>query len=188
LSRLLPGGSVEEGILPGDRTIRRCESIRVLPLVALAGLLLGAATAAANDAWVLDVSAYPTEVVVNHVASQVYGAVPPGQGTGEVKVETYVLANGEDVPLPAYDSDGTPAAENEIFWSVALERADCAYHPPSSVILLDFVGRTLAADWSSCHNPGPSDLRFRVTVVAVRGAGSVSVDPTSFGRVKAEYR
>lgn len=165
-----------------------CESVRILPLAALVGLGFGASTAVANDAWVFDVSAYPTRVVVNHLSSQVYGAVPPGTGTGEVKVDTFVMAHGEDVPLPVYDSDGATAAENEIFWSVALERADCAYHPPSSVIIVDFVGRTLVADWSSCHYPGPADLRFRVTVVAVRGAGTVSVDRTSFGRVKAGYR
>jgi len=168
--------------------MNRNERMRTVLAVAWAGALLCAATAAANDAWVLDVSAYPTEIVVNHLSSQVYGAVPSGPGTGEVKVETAVLASGEDVPLPVYDSDGTPAAADEIFWSVALERVDCPYHPPSSVVLVSFAGRTLTADWSSCHNPGPTDLRFRVTVVAVRGAGGVSVERSGFGRVKAAYR
>jgi len=166
----------------------RSESLRVLPLVALTGLLCGAASAAASDVWVLDLSAYPTHVVVDHASSEVYGAVPAGPGTGEVKVQTYAMTHGDDVPLPVYDSDGLPAAENEIFWSIALERADCPTHPPSSVIIVDFTGRTLAADWSSCHNPGPTDLSFRVTVVAVRGAGATAAEGTSFGRLKADYR
>jgi hypothetical protein len=125
---------------------------------------------------------------VSHSSSQVYGALPPGPGNGEVKVQTCVVSPDEDVPLPVYDSDGTPAAEDEIFWTVALERADCPYHPPTSVVVVTFTGRTLSADWSSCHNPGPADLRFRVTVVAVRRAGGVAVDRTTFGHTKATYR
>lgn len=160
----------------------------VVRLLAAAGVLLGATTVAAEDVWLFDVSAYPTEVVVSHVTCGIYGAVTPGPGDGEVKVETSVVAPGEDVPLPAYDSDGAHAAEDEILWTVALERADCPYHPPTSVILVDFTGRTLTADWSSCHNPGPADLRFRVTVVAVRGSGGVAVDRRSFGATKADYR
>lgn len=161
------------------------------PLPALLGLLLTVLAPAAGrayDAWVFDISGCPTEIRFHHVQAEIYGAFPPGAGNGEVKVETHVLEGGETVPLPVYDSDGTEAGEEEVFWTVSLEDAVCSYHPPASIVELRFAGRTLDPEWSSCHNPGPSELRFRVTVVAVRGAGPVGVDTGSFGSVKAGFR
>lgn len=161
------------------------------PLPALLGLLLTAlapSAARAYDAWVLDVSGCPDEVRFRHVQAEFYGTLPTTAGSGEVKVETHVLEDGQTVPLPVYDSDGTSAGEEEVFWTVSLEDAVCLTHPPASLIELRFTGRTLDAEWSSCHNPGPTELRFRITVVAVRGADPVGLDDGSFGRVKAEFR
>ncbi len=173
--------------LPGISASLALSSLLAVSLVAL----LVAATPApvrAGDHWVIDTSGYPTVVAVFRVASQVWGSVPVASGTGEVAVEVVVLADGESVPLPTYASDGASAAESEVFWTLALESAICEYQPPSSAIEASFSGRELFADWSSCHNPGPSDLRFRATVIAVRGAAPSPVEGDSFGGVKARYR
>ena len=159
-----------------------------IALLALGLPVLVPSPAAALDQWVFDLEGYPSRLAVFRVASGLYGAPPAAAGTGEVVVESHVLADGELVPLPVYPSDGAVAAETEVFWTVALESAVCPTHPPSSSIEVLFSGRELVAEWSSCHNPGPTDLRFRVTVVAVRAAGSVGVEDRGFGAVKSGYR
>jgi hypothetical protein len=150
--------------------------------------LLVPSQAGAFDVWVIDTPFCTTEVGVRHVVTEIYGTLPSTPGTGEVKVEQHVLSDGEVIPLPAFDSDGRVALDGELFWTVALEAAICDYQPPSSAIEVRFVGRTLQGEWSSCHNPGPTDLRFRVTVVAVRGPDPTAVESETFGRAKSRFR
>jgi hypothetical protein len=163
---------------------------RFLPaLLALCSVpaLISPAVGGAADMWVLEHNAI-TEIRVSHILTTVHGTLPTAKGDGEVLVEVHVLEDGDTIPLPVYPSDGATALEEELFWTMALEDVECLTHPPSSAIEANFVGRTLSAEWSSCHNPGPTDLKFRVTVVAVRSSGSIAVDSESFGRVKSRYR
>jgi hypothetical protein len=138
-------------------------------------------------------------------STYLYGNVPSGQTVGEVAVTQAVIRQGDTVPAPTY-SDGTSAANDEVFWTASLWRAQFGSAPCIAWPILSdgdgceiaFSGRTLSHAHAVVMSGGhcvsdfvgwpTDDVQVLVTVVAVRQALPVGTERKTWGSLKLHYR
>jgi len=156
-------------------------------------------TADALDRWFIWTSGNidpPSDLMTQRTHRTIWGTLPTPPVEGEVAIDQYEMFDGDVVPLSVYPSDGTPATEEEMFWTCAL--LDLSFECSSGALtaraahVAIFTGRLLdlsIAERDAAKGTTPSlPPKILVTVVAIRQSNESAVEPDSFGEIKAMLR
>lgn len=121
-------------------------------------------------------------MVAFHLGAQYSQAVTQ---TPEIAIDTGLITHGEQVPLPYY-ADGTQASQEECVWLLSPSVLHTGHNSTLGFFLtaddsriVHFEQRTIEGYYF--------DSTARYLIVGVREAGPTSTQPTTWGKVKAEW-
>jgi hypothetical protein len=103
----------------------------------------------------------------------------------EIAIETGMLGHGEQIPLPVY-GDGTEALEEECVWMAARRHLHAGHNSMLGFECKALSDRTIHYRQYTIEGQY-YDSHAQYLIIAVRGSGPSTTQPTTWGDIKARF-